>query len=215
MPKSCIIISGGDFSPIPQPGPEDFVIACDKGYAYAQRCGIRPDLVISDFDSFDGDIDPEIPVNRFRCEKDDTDTMLAVRYAVTHGFDEVRLYCALGGRLDHTLANLQTLVFAEEHGLRGSIHSEGTVIHSLRQGSLCLPRRDGWALSVFSATDRCEGVSICGVKYPLDQARLSNAFPLGVSNEWTADEALVSVENGVLHIVEAKLPSFSRKLEMD
>ena len=205
MPKTCIIISGGDFSPVPAPGPEDFIIACDRGYAHALRCGIRPDLVVSDFDSYDGAIDPEIPVNRFRSEKDDTDTMLAIRYAAAKGFDEVRLYCALGGRLDHTLANLQALVFAEEHGLRGSIHSEDTVIHTLQNGSLTLPRREGWALSVFAAKDCCEGVSIRGAKYPLDHVRLSNGFPLGVSNQWAAERATISVESGILLIVEAKL----------
>ncbi len=205
MPGTCIIISGGDFSPIPAPGPSDFVIACDRGYLHALRCGIRPDLVVSDFDSYDGAVDPEIPVNRFRSEKDDTDTMIAIRSAAEKGFDRVRLYCALGGRLDHTLANLQSLVFAEEHGLHGSIHSEDTVIHTLQKGSLTLPRREGWALSVFAAKDRCEGVSIRGAKYPVDHACLTNGFPLGVSNQWAADAATVSVESGILLIVEAKL----------
>ena len=117
MDKHCMIISGGDFSPIPQPGPDTFVIACDRGYAYAERCGIRPDLLVSDFDSYSGSIDPSIPVHRFRAEKDDTDTMIAIRTAIEQGFTSAELYCALGGRLDHTLANLQSMVFAEKHGL--------------------------------------------------------------------------------------------------
>ena len=201
MEKRCMIISGGDFSPIPRPDPDTFVIACDRGYAYAERCGIRPDLLVSDFDSYAGTVDPTIPVHRFRAEKDDTDTMIAIRTAIERGFTRAELYCALGGRLDHTLANLQSLVFAEKHGLSMRIHGADTEIFSLRNGSLRLPRREGWSLSVFAMEDRCRGVSIRGAKYELERAELSSAFPLGVSNEWAAEEALISVEDGILLIV--------------
>ena len=201
MEKRCMIISGGDFSPIPRPDPDTFVIACDRGYAYAERCGIRPDLLVSDFDSYSGSIDPTVPVHRFRAEKDDTDTMIAIRTAIERGFTRAELYCALGGRLDHTLANLQSLVFAEKHGLSMRIHGADTEIFSLRNGSLRLPRREGWSLSVFAMEDRCRGVSIRGAKYELERAELSSAFPLGVSNEWAAEEALISVEDGILLIV--------------
>ena len=201
MEKRCMIISGGDFSPIPRPDPDTFVIACDRGYAYAERCGIRPDLLVSDFDSYAGSIDPGVPIHRFRAEKDDTDTMIAIRTAIEQGFTSAELYCALGGRLDHTLANLQSMVFAEKHGLSMRIHGADTEIFSLRNGSLRLPRREGWSLSVFAMEDRCRGVSIRGAKYELERAELSSAFPLGVSNEWAAEEALISVEDGILLIV--------------
>ena len=201
MEKRCMIISGGDFSPIPRPDPDTFVIACDRGYAYAERCGIRPDLLVSDFDSYAGTVDPDVPIHRFRAEKDDTDTMIAIRTAIERGFTRAELYCALGGRLDHTLANLQSLVFAEKHGLSMRIHGADTEIFSLRNGSLRLPRREGWSLSVFAMEDRCRGVSIRGAKYELERAELSSAFPLGVSNEWVDDEALITVEDGILLIV--------------
>lgn len=205
MNKHCMIISGGAFSPIPQPGPDTFVIACDRGYAYAERCGIHPDLLVSDFDSYSGSIDPTVPVHRFRAEKDDTDTMIAIRTAIEQGFTSADLYCALGGRLDHTLANLQSMVFAEKHGLSLRIHSADTEILSLRNGSLRLPRREGYSLSVFAMEDRCRGVSIHGAKYELDQVELSSAFPLGVSNEWTGDEAVITVEDGILLIILSQL----------
>ena len=206
MDKHCMIISGGDFSPIPQPGPDTFVIACDRGYAYAERCGIRPDLLVSDFDSYSGSIDPSIPVHRFRAEKDDTDTMIAIRTAIERGFTRAELYCALGGRLDHTLANLQSLVFAEKHGLSMRIHGADTEIFSLRNGSLRLPRREGFSLSVFAAGGLCRGVSLRGAKDPLEDAELRPDFPLGVSNEWAAPEAEISVREGTLLIVEARIP---------
>ena len=205
MNKHCMIISGGAFSSIPQPGPDTFVIACDRGYAYARRCGIRPDLLVSDFDSYDGPVDPEIPLQRFPSEKDDTDTMIAIRAALERGFREAVLYCALGGRLDHTLANLQSLAFALSHGLRLRIVSEDTEVMLLQDGTLSLPRREGFALSVFAFSERCRGVSLHGTKYTLTDAELENSFPLGVSNEWAAEAATVSVTAGTLLIVLSKL----------
>ncbi|MBR1456052.1 MAG: thiamine diphosphokinase [Oscillospiraceae bacterium] len=205
MSGRCVIISGGEFCPIEGLLPDDFIIACDRGYTYARRCGIVPDLVVSDFDSYEGPIDPGVPVDRFRSEKDDTDTMIAIRHAVEAGYDEVLLYCALGGRLDHLLANLQSLVFAQNHGVRAGIVSPDTWICTLRDGTLRLPRREGWSLSLFAAQDHCEGVSITGAKYPLQDAVLTSGFPLGVSNEWADDAATVSVRSGILLIVLSKL----------
>ena len=111
MGRRCVIVSGGTFSPVEGLRSDDFVIACDRGYTYCDALNLRPDLVISDFDSYCGPVDSDIPLNTYASEKDDTDTMLAARYAVEHGFQSVLLCCALGGRLDHLIANLQTLVF--------------------------------------------------------------------------------------------------------
>lgn len=205
MKTTCMIISGGDFSPIPAPGPDCFVIACDRGYAYAARCGITPDLLVSDFDSYDGAVDPAVPVRRFPSEKDDTDTVIAVRAAIERGFRSADVYCALGGRLDHTLANLQTAVFAAGHGLSLRFLSPDTEIYTLKDSSLRLPRREGFSLSVFSAADRSCSVSIRGAKYELDGVTLSSGFPLGVSNEWAADEAEIAVADGLLLIVLSRL----------
>ena len=123
MGKRCFLVSGGDFSPVPRPLPDDFVIACDKGYTYCEKLGRSPDLLISDFDSYRGPVNTAVPLAEYPSEKDDTDTMLAIRYAVEHGFQEVLLSCALGGRLDHLYANLQSLVFARRHGLAAPLRS--------------------------------------------------------------------------------------------
>ena len=205
MKSKCLIISGGDFSPLPTPDEDTFVIACDRGYTYAERCGIVPDLLGSDFDSYAGPVDPAIPLRRFPTEKDDTDTVIAIRAALELGFAEATLCCALGGRLDHTLANLQSLVFAEERGLHIRLLSGDTEGCLLRNGSLTLPRREGFSLSVFSFSDRCRGVSIRGAKYELQEVELTSSFPLGVSNEWRDVSATVSVEDGTLLIVLSRL----------
>ena len=205
MSKKCLIISGGEFHPISVPQSDVFIIACDRGYDYAVRCGITPDLVVSDFDSGSLSVAEEIPVERFRSEKDDTDTMIAIRYACDHGFDEAKIVCALGGRLDHLLANLQSAVFAQKRGLQVRISCPDTEICTLMNGQIALPRKDGWSLSVFAANDCCRGICIHGAKYELSNVELTNAFPLGVSNEWACEEVSVCVKEGILLIVESKL----------
>ena len=205
MGKRCLIISGGDFAPFDQPEEDVFVIACDRGYDYARRCGVRPDLVVSDFDSYSGEVESGIPVRHLPTEKDDTDTMSALRRALEAGCTEITLVCALGGRLDHSLANLQAAAFAAQRGASVRILSPDTEIQTLRNGTLRLPRREGWSLSVFSAGEVCRGVCIRGAKYPLTDAELRWDFPLGVSNEWAAEEAEISVREGTLLIVECRM----------
>ena len=205
MKTKCLIISGGEYAPLPRPDADTLVIACDRGYTYAERCGIVPDLVVSDFDSYAGPVDPAVAIRRLPAEKDDTDTMSAIRAAIERGCTDGLLCCALGGRLDHTLANLQSLLFAEEHGLRLRIQSPDTEVSVLRGGSMRIRRREGFSLSVFSLSERCRGVSIRGAKYELDDVELTNAFPIGVSNEWAEDEAAITVREGSLLIVLSRL----------
>lgn len=208
--KRCVIVSGGDFSPAEGlQGNEDFVIACDRGYTYCSRLGLNPDLIITDHDSYTGPTDPAVPVNIYACEKDDTDTMLAVRCALDRGFEEILLCCALGGRLDHLIANLQALVFAQKHGVRASLRSEDTEIITLMNGSLSLPRREERSLSVFAFDGPCRGVCIRGAKYPLEDAEIFPSFPIGVSNQWAAENAEISVREGILLIVLSKFPENS------
>ncbi|MBR3475074.1 MAG: thiamine diphosphokinase [Oscillospiraceae bacterium] len=206
MSKRCLIISGGEYSPFPPPEEGVFVIACDRGYDYACRCGVRPDLVVGDFDSYGGEVESGVPVGRLPTEKDDTDTMSALRRALEAGCTEITLVCALGGRLDHLLANLQTAAFAARHGASVRILSADTEIFTLRSDTLRLPRREGWSLSVFAAGEICRGVTLRGVKYPLADAELRWDFPLGVSNEWAADEAELAVREGTLLIVLCRMP---------
>lgn len=201
----CVIVSGGDFSPVSGLLQEDFVIACDRGYQWCERMGLKPDLLISDFDSYDGPVAQGIRLDRHIPEKDDTDTMLAVRYAVEHGFRSILVCCALGGRLDHLIANLQAMLFAQTHGVSAVLQCEDTEIFTLRNSSLKLPRRDGWSLSVFALDGPCRGVCIRGAKYPLENAELIPSLPLGVSNQWIAEEAVISVLEGTLMIVLSEL----------
>ena len=199
--KNCVIIAGGDYAPIGPVGADDFVIACDRGYEHACRENIVPNLLMGDFDSYPGALPEAIPVERFKKEKDDTDTMLAIRYALEHGYESVRICCGIGGaRLDHLYANFQSLAFAVKAGLEAEMWDERTYVRALRPGSYTLPKREGWSLSLFSLTERCEGINLTGSKYELEKGCLEYSFPLGVSNEFFSD-VLLSFDSGMLLVM--------------
>lgn len=204
MKQHCVIISGGRFSELTGIGAADFVIACDRGVEYAARGGVRPDLLVGDFDSYHGVLPEGVPVLDLPVEKDDTDTMAAIRWAVGEGYRAFTICCALGGRLDHLLGNLQAAVFAVEHGARVHITDSENELYLFSKGSLVLPPRSGWSLSVLAMTDVCGDVSIRGAKYPLSHVRVTNSFPIGISNEWQGDVEITAGE-GVLLVISSKM----------
>ncbi len=208
MKTICTIISGGEYSPVKFTNRESrFVIACDRGYEYAKRDGIVPDLFVGDFDSCRVSVDEGIKLLELPTVKDDTDTLAAVRYALDEGYAKIDIYCALGARLDHMLANLQTAAFAAEKGALVRISDSSTEIFVFSgPRSVSLPERKGSSLSVFSMSAESRGVSIRGAAYTLDGAVLKNTFPVGVSNEWRGD-AEISVEEGVLAVVMSSMKS--------
>lgn len=204
MDKFCLIVSGGDYSPLPEElRGADFIIACDRGYRHAERMGLTPDRILGDFDSAPPP-ETEIPVERFPTRKDDTDTMLAARRALELGYREIAVACVFGGRLDHALANLQTAAWLAERGCRVRLTGVDTDARVFTGGAVRVPRRAGWSLSVFALSDRCEGVTIRGTRYECENALLTNAFPLGVSNEWEAEEACVEVKRGTLLVLQSR-----------
>lgn len=205
----CIIITGGQKCRLEERQTGDFILACDRGYDYAWEEGLWPDLVVGDFDSCGLRVADGIPVLKYPVEKDDTDTMIGIRYAVEHGMKEVVIYCGLGGRLDHTFANLQAMAFAAEHGLTASLKSNDTMVYMLKGGQakpgyIRLAERRGWSVSLFSFSSRCEHITTKGLKYTLTDDMMVNDFPLGVSNEWAEEWAEITVGEGLLLIILSK-----------
>ncbi len=201
----CLIVSGGEYSPFEIPDGA-FVIGCDRGCAHLMRQGRVPDLYLGDFDSYRGGIPDGADVARHPVEKDDTDTMLAMRYAAENGFDRAVIACAFGGRLDHTLANLETMAYGAEAGLFVEAYGRDTaaLCFGPGAGTVAIPRRDGYSLSVFAANGEAEGVFIRGTKYELENGTLSGSFPLGASNEWAADGARVTTRRGAALVIMSK-----------
>ncbi len=207
MSDLCVIFAGGPEENLPcftLPQEDAYILCADSGLRLAQRMGVTPDLVLGDFDSL-GAL-PDAPYYQAPVEKDDTDTMLAVRQGLEKGCRRFVIYGAFGGRFDHSYANIQTLLFLHQRGKRGMLVGANDIIVLLGEGSvLQCPKREGFSLSVFALTPQCEGVSISGVKYPLEDATLTMYHPLGVSNEITADHAVLRVEKGILLIARSKL----------
>lgn len=205
MEKICAVISGGELSPTDGIENAEFVIACDKGYEYAKTGGITPDLVIGDFDSCGISVDRAIKTVKLPIEKDDTDTLFAIKTAIKKGYKKICVYSALGGRFDHTLANLQAAAYAAEKGCTVDLFGNGEIITVFAKTTLKIEKKQGFSLSVFSLSDECDGVSIKGVKYPLDNFKVTSRFPIGVSNEWVDDFAEITVRQGIAAVVRSKI----------
>ena len=201
MEKVCHIMGAGeDFSPVMIRRPGDIVIAADGGLCLCRKIGETPDHIIGDFDSL-GYVPEGNNVAAFSPEKDDTDTLLAVKRGLSLGFRVFSINGALGGRLDHTLANIQTLSFIAGQGGVGFLTGKSTVVTAVKDETLVIPAgREGY-ISLFCASGTAEGVSIKGLKYELSDAVLTGDVPLGVSNEFIGEKAEISVKRGVLTVI--------------
>ena len=196
----CIIFCAAGFDALLEPiQAGDFVIAADGGLRHTESLGIRPDAVLGDFDSL-GYV-PE-GANVYPVEKDDTDAMLAVRLGLAKGFREFVLYGSLDGpRLDHTVANFQTLQYLADGGASGLLVGKDCLVTVVKDGALAFPPESRGTVSVFCLGSDAEGVTLRGLYYPLENGTLTAGFPLGVSNHFTGTEAEISVKNGSLLVM--------------
>lgn len=193
----CVIFGAAAFDALILPiDKDDLVIAADGGLTHLSKIGISPDVMLGDFDSL-GYIPEGAQV--FPVEKDDTDVMLAVRHGLKAGFRDFLIYGGMDGkRLDHTMANFQTLAFLHRnnaHGYLIGLEQSATVISG--ESAVFSSGATG-TLSVFCLGDDASGVSIRGLKYSLENGTLSADFPLGVSNHFTGAEAEIAVKDGSL-----------------
>ena len=198
--KRCVILSAMDFdySRLSKLHPDDLLICADNGYRHAVLLELRPELIIGDFDSLVGEIS-DIPVLEYDCDKDDTDTLLAVKYGMERGYRSFLIYGALGGRLDHTLASLQTLAYIHKNGGECElIGAEERVIY-IENTTVKLPKQ-GRYISVVADSPTAK-VTLKGLKFPLEDIQLTNTLPLGVSNQFAEDKCEITVKDGSAFII--------------
>ena len=195
----CYVVGAMPLDPgfILTPVPGDLVIAADKGYETLSRLGVHPGLVVGDFDSL-GSVPDHPQVLRLPRIKDETDTGFALRQGLKRGYRRFVLLGCLGGRLDHTVANLQLLSWLSAQGAQGVLLGEGEAAAVVTEGTLSFPASMEGFVSVFCAGGTARGVTLEGLKYPLDHAELTSDFPLGVSNEFVGLPARISVQEGSL-----------------
>ncbi len=211
--KTAILIGAGELDNdmaeiIKQKLREDvMVIALDGGLAFCAEHGIVPDRIVGDFDSLPFEKQelltayPKEIIHRLPCEKDDTDTLAAIRLAVEMGYERFIIYGGLGGRLSHTMANIQSLMLVKEQGLYGELVGKNSRIFIIKEECVALPVKEKGYISVFAYSEKAEGVTIKNLKYEVEDAELTNAFPIGVSNEFIGKEAKIAVKKGTLLVV--------------
>ncbi|MCD8395829.1 MAG: thiamine diphosphokinase [Lachnospiraceae bacterium] len=203
MNKRCFIVGAGEFDGFPgfaAPDEGDLLIAADGGYRYLKKMGMEPDVLLGDFDSLD--IVPEHRhLIRHSPIKDDTDMALAVAYAEKESFQTFFLYGGLGGRLDHTLANLHLLTQMARKGQEAWLIGQGTILTAITNGRLLFPEQASGMLSVFCQGERAKGVFEHGLKYELEDAVLTCERALGVSNEFTGSRSSIAVKDGTLLVM--------------
>lgn len=197
--KRCVIFCAGEFEGLAEPLDGAFVIAADGGYVHTQRLGVTPDVILGDFDSLGF-----VPqgANVHPVEKDDTDAMLAIREGLKAGCTDFVIYGALDGpRLDHTIANLQSLLFLAAHGARGTLVGLQNIITTVQNETAVFPADFAGTVSVFCMGRPTEGVTIRGLKYELEDGVLTADYPLGVSNQFSGRESRVTAKNGCVLVL--------------
>ncbi len=208
MNGKCVIIGAGDLTMGEiSLGEQDYCIAVDGGLSYCPILGVEPDFIIGDFDSITEKekeaivlLKEQIPerIRELPIEKDDTDMLAALKHGLELGYRDFRIYAGTGGRFDHTFANIQSLLFLKNHGATGYLVDGTGMILILQNESVSFRKEMEGYLSLFSMGKEAKGVSIQGMKYPLNHYTMTNDFPIGISNEFIGEEATISVEAGEL-----------------
>ena len=195
--KRCIIVGGADinnYSFIREKlCDNDYVVFCDSGLKHLKNLQVQPSLIVGDFDSHEN---PHLDVETIvlPCEKDDTDTVYAVKEAISRGFDNFLLIGVVGARLDHTLGNVSILLYLDSLGKNGCIIDDYSEMEIVSDKPIYITD-DYSFFSLLNITGCAKGITITGAKYPLDYAEISCEYQYGISNEVLPGEtATVSVK---------------------
>lgn len=199
----CYIVGAGDFTgaDLLTPRSGDFVIAADGGLLALQSTGIQPDLVLGDFDSLSEEIPKGFVTETFPAEKNYTDMMLAAERGMEKGYRTFFLFGGTGGRMDHTIANIQILIHLSRRGCRGYLIGDDYIMTAVTDGAIHFTADCKGYLSVYAYSDVARRVNESGLKYGLHDFDLAIDDPRAISNEFCGKESTVSVEEGTLAVL--------------
>lgn len=207
--RRCVIVAAGEIHNYERARDflrdDDFFIFCDGGLSHAGGLGIKPDVVVGDFDSCDSnDLEwwkKQSEIIQLPREKDDTDTLFAVKLAVERGYCDFLLLGAMGGRFDHALGNISILLYLNGLGKKAALIDDYSVMQIVGNKPLYIEDACSYFSVLTVAGDVC-GVNIKNAKYPLENAKLTCDFQLGISNEVLPGKvAEVSVASGRVLVV--------------
>ena len=203
--RRCVIVGGADISNydriVAHIKSDDFVIFCDSGLKHMEKLAVKPSLIVGDFDSHEN---PHLDVETIvlPCEKDDTDTVFAVKEAIKRGYTDFLLIGVIGARLDHTLGNVYILEYLDELGLKGRIIDDYSEMELVSRESAYI--EDSYAFfSLINIIGIAKGITIENAKYPLKDAEINCGYQYGVSNEvLPGKRAKISVNEGKLLLIK-------------
>ena len=201
----CIIVGGADINNYnyirESLQSDDYVIFCDSGLKHLSALQVKPSLIVGDFDSHENPhLDTETIV--LPCEKDDTDTVYAMKEAIKRGFDTFLLIGVVGGRLDHTLGNISMLLYLDSHGCKGTIIHDYSEMEIISSEPAYIEDKYEF-FSLLNITGCAKGITIQNAKYPLNDGEITCDYQYGVSNEVLPGKtAIVSVREGKLLLIK-------------
>jgi len=201
----CVIVGGADINDYEKIKNyirnDDFIIFCDSGLKHFEPLGIKADLIVGDFDSHQKPI-TDIEMIVLPCEKDDTDTMFAVKEGISREFDDFLIIGGAGGRLDHTLGNLSILFYLQTRGKKAMLVDDYSEISVVAQKEAFV--EDSFAyFSLLNISGCAKGVTVEDAKYPLKDAEITCEYPYGISNEVLCGKrARIFVKEGRLLLVK-------------
>lgn len=201
----CIIVGGADINNYnyirTSLQSDDYVIFCDSGLKHLSALQVKPSLIVGDFDSHENPhLDTETIV--LPCEKDDTDTVYAMKEAIKRGFDTFLLIGVVGGRLDHTLGNISMLLYLDSHGCKGTIIDDYSEMEIISSAPAYIEDKYEF-FSLLNITGCAKGITIQNAKYPLNDGEITCEYQYGVSNEVLPGKtAIVSVREGKLLLIK-------------
>ena len=207
MMERCVIVGGADINNYgfirERLRVDDFVIFCDSGLKHMKNLQVQPSLIVGDFDSHEN---PHLDVETIvlPCEKDDTDTVYAVKEALKRGYDNFLLIGVVGARLDHTLGNVSILLYLDSLNKKGCIIDDYSEMEIVSNEPVSISNRYSF-FSLLNITGCAKGITITGAKYPLVDGEISCEYQYGVSNEVLPGQvAVVSVKEGKLLLIKIR-----------
>lgn len=203
--KRCVIVGGADINNYEYIRnllhKDDYIIFCDSGLKHLESLNAAPSLIVGDFDSHDN---PHLDVETIvlPCEKDDTDTVYAVKKAIKRGFDNFLLIGVIGARLDHTLGNVSILLYLDSLGKKGIIIDDYSEMEIVSKEPAYID--DSYSFfSLMNVSGTANGITIEDAKYPLDDGEITCEYQYGISNEVLPGKmAKVTVKEGKLLLIK-------------
>ena len=206
--KRCVIVGGADINNYDYVRSrlcaDDYIVFCDSGLKHLDALQVRPGLIVGDFDSHDNpNLDVETIV--LPCEKDDTDTVFAVKEAIRRGYEDVLLIGVVGARLDHTLGNVYILEYLDNLGKKGFIIDDYSEMELVSRQTAYIV--DSFRFfSLLNITGIAKGITVKNAKYPLKDAEITCGYQYGVSNEVLPGmRAEVTVKEGKLLLIKDRV----------